>query len=301
MVRGWLKASTAFTGVAVAWLVGACSLAFDLNREQCTTTADCTAAGFDGATCSDGVCVVGAGGGGTGGAGGSVPADPKWDCIQAFTPPTIGSMITYRYRFEMATGAPGTPPANLVLKLCSNFDAACSSPIAGFPAPDSTGTVEFQAAPTFTGYIEATSPDIMDTVVFLQAPVIDPPAEKLIRVIGQSDFLALVNLAGETWDMTRGVAIVLTNNCEDQRSPGVRIESTDIDGQTVPFYFKGSLPKTDAIETDAQGAAGYLNLPPGVINVDSYRVSTDQFIGSTSFQSRAGSLTYASVGPTVKE
>ena len=296
---GWQRAAAIGLTSSFAWVSGACSLAFELDREQCETSADCEAAGFADATCVDKVCAPSAVEGG-GGSGGGEPVDPRWSCLAAFEPPLVEGPIRYSYRFELATAPPGTPPADLTVKLCTAIDVACANPVAGFPAPDADGSVSFEVDANFKGFIEASSPAILPTIAFLETPVILPPTQKIIRVIGQTDFMNLVSIAGETWDPTRGTAVVLTNDCADERSAGVSIEQTNtVDPGTVPFYFKGSLPVTTATETDAQGAAGFLNLPVGVVNVETRRASTGERIGSTSFQSRAGTISYAPLGPTL--
>jgi hypothetical protein len=120
-------------------------------------------------------------------------------------------------------------------------------------------------------------------------------------MIGLEAFEGLVAAADQTWDQTRGAAVVITNNCLDERAAGVRIESASGDAETVTFHFKGALPDPSSTQTDEQGAAGFLNMPAGVAGVDIFRASTDEFIGSGSFQSRAGTLSYLPIAPTAAE
>ncbi len=297
----WLSALAATAGAAVLFVAGGgCSIAFDLDREQCTEASDCS--GFANATCQDNVCVAldVSGGGGAGGSGGGA-VDPQWACLPGFEAPVPpGDTIQHNYRVEMATGAPGTVPMGLAIEVCNTLDLMCTSPV-DTPAPDANGAVLLDLDVAFDGYLRVTSDESMPTIVVLQRPVKFPQEQKVIRVIGQTNFEGLVSAADVTWDMTRGVAVVLTNNCLDMRAAGVRVESSDSDAETVTFHFKGALPDPESTQTDEQGAAGFLNMPVGIAGVDIFRVSTGEYIGSASFRSQPGVISYVPIGPTAAE
>lgn len=297
MAHGLLR-SVGVLGVWVA-VASSCSLAFDLGREQCTSAADCTALGSEGATCVDNVCVpaAGTGGGATGGGGAGGGVDPAWACLGSFETPTA-AMIAHTFRFEYATAA-GVPPPDLAIELCSSLDVACANPVPGIPQPDAMGSVTLELAPTFTGFLKINSSDtLMPSVAYLQSPVVLPPNENVIRLIRPSEFAALVAASKQTYDDTRGVAVILTDNCLDQRSAGVVITTSDTDPDTVGFYFRGNLPDVEATSTDEQGAAGFLNLPLGIVTVDGFVGVDGPFIGEASFEARAGTISYVTVGPT---
>ncbi|MFO0549292.1 MAG: hypothetical protein U0271_12945 [Polyangiaceae bacterium] len=207
-------------------------------------------------------------------------------------------MLTHTYRFEYATQA-NVVPTNLATKLCSALDVNCLSPDPNAPQPDSEGRVSFTVADNFTGFLEVSSDDTLPSLVFFQPPVIIPGSEKVIRLIREDEFLGLNAAAGQTWDQSRGVAVILTANCNDERSAGIRVESDDIDADTVPYYFTGALPNPDAKKTDSQGVAGFLNMPIGVINVRSYVFENDVYIGTNTLRSRAGYLSYLPIGPSL--
>ena len=303
-----------FSGAAAVLVCAgnsACSLFFDLGRVQCDTAADCSQAGFSDASCADHVCVPlssdPAGGGGDGGTGGTqatggqggTPVEPGWECLGSFVTPVPegDDPVAHNIRFEYATQA-GVPPVGLSIKLCESLDVQCQMPISGIPQPDTNGAVIIEQPPSFRGFVEATADDTMPSVVYLQPPVVLPPKENVIRIIRPTEFSAIVSAAGQTYDPTRGVGVVLTDNCNDDRSAGVALETLDGDDETVAFYFRGTLPDPEATSTDKQGAGGYLNMPIQFITVRAKLFSTDQFIGETSFSSRAGTLTYVPLGPT---
>lgn len=304
MARPSLLASAALGGVALATILfGGCSIAFDLDREQCETNDDCAALGFAGATCgADKVCVTasdgggGQGGEGQGGSGGS-PLPENFACLDGYTAPDPGATVHHDYRFEIATADPGTPPVNAMMKVCRSLDASCSDPELTMGL-DAAGVAEFDLASDFQGFIELTADNTMPTLVFFQQPVIIPPGQKVIRVIDETSFTNLSNLAGVTVDPTRGTAILLAHDCADERSPGVRFTSSEIDEDTTPYHFKGSLPDPDATETDEQGAGGFANIVPGNITVQATIADGGRFIGESTFSVRAGHLSYVPMGPT---
>jgi len=299
MARGLLRVVTLFGCVSgTALSLASCSLAFDLGRNQCESASDCAALGAEGAQCVEHVCVGDGTGGGGGGGGGVV--DPKWGCLDGFKAPVIpsGDDVLYPLRFEYAI-QPGVVPPNLSIKLCSSLDTECMTPVSGIPQPDADGKVTLSLDPAFDGYIVIASDDTMPSIAILHQPVIIPMGEILIRLITPSQFQGLVSAAQQTYDDTRGIAVVLTSDCEDIRTEGVAVNTEDTDAQSVSFYFRGNYPDIEATSTDKEGAAGYLNLPIGIITVDAFIASTTTFIGEASFQSRPGTITYLPIGPTV--
>lgn len=293
-------------GCACAATSSACSLALGLGEEQCQTSADCTKRGFSGGQCVDHVCLsgsttssTGSGPGGGGGAGGS---DPQWACLPGFTTPTTTNMIPVEFQIVMATG--GTLPSDLEVKLCSSFDATCSSPIDPNVTLDAAGKHTFMVAPTFgNGYLEIKSPSMgtYPTLAFFGTNVTIPPATKIIRLTTPTEFNGLIGLTKVTVDPTHGVAIILTTNCDDQRAAGIGVSTiTGGDAKTIPFYFNGGLPDPKATQTDAEGAAGFVNLVPGIARVQTTRLSTGEYIGDVTFQVRASTISYVPLGPTTK-
>jgi hypothetical protein len=308
-----------------------CSLLVDADRPQCTTDAECAARGFGDAICIEALCqsapsslpeapgvpreeprdivviardagddeppvpdpidagvpVLDAGG------------DPEWACLENFAPPSVadGSLVSYRLRFERG-GQPNVPPEGLTLRLCRNDDATCAAPIVDIPEPDATGLLTLELDPTFRGYLEVEAPDHMPSLASLPPLVISPSEPQIIRLIERLDFIGLIATTDLPYDSDRGFAIVLTNSCLDQRAAGVVLSSLDIDEQTAAYYYRDGEPDRDALQTDAQGAAGWSQLPVGTIVAEARRADTLEFVGVAEFPSRAGFVTYVPIGPT---
>ncbi len=306
MVGRPLTSSGAIVGFALLGVVGSsCSLAFDLGREQCESSADCAEVGFA-ATCQNKVCVaVGDGGGGQGqggqgGQGGHGGEDPLWGCLGDFQPPAPepGGKVAYHYRIELAVNA-GQPPPGLTVKLCGLLDFNCDSPLP-LDDPDAEGNVLFELDADVEAYLDIAATDLKPTRAYLPSPpVVMPPKEKVIRVVRDMEFANIVATSGKSYDPTRGTVILLTVDCNDDRAAGVRLETDDKDVDSIPYYFKGQLPNFTATETDLQGAGGWVNLPVGLVNARAFHAATGKAIGSASFESRANALAYVPIGPTV--
>lgn len=280
-----------------------CSLAFDLDREQCEQAADCSDVGFA-ATCENKVCVAiseggGGGGTGTGGAGGSPPVDPLWGCLGTFQSPVTSpdQMIPYHYRVEGVLD-PGVPPVGLTVKLCALLDFGCASPLPLDP-PDADGNVFFTLRADFEAFLEIEGTDLMPTRAHLPVPpVVIPPKEKIIRAVTNPEFQQLVDASGQNYDPMRGIAVMLTVDCNDDRAAGVQLTTEDADATTVDYYFKNQIPIFNATQTDDQGAGGWVNLPTGLVSGRATLASSLRSIGSASFNSRPGTISYVPIGPT---
>lgn len=306
-------------GAAVAGglLASSCSVAFDLGRQQCDGAEDCEGSGIPGAVCEENVCVApegpGQGGGpatssttttvGTGGAGGGTGGsgsggeDPRWGCLGSFEAPVPEDTVVYPFRIELATSA-GNPPPGLSIRLCPILDVDCQSPVEGIDQPDENGDVSLELAPSFKGFIEVTATDLMPTLVFLPRLVVLPPKRQIIRVVREVEFAAIVSSSGQEFDPTRGVAILLTEDCQQERAGGVKLTTASADEATIPFYFKGLLPDFDATQSDEEGAGGWVNLPVGFLSAEARLAATDEFIGVATFDSRPNTLSYVPIGPT---
>lgn len=300
--RAFAVAFSATLGLsACALWLSACTLGLDLGREQCEAARDCAELGYAGATCVEGVCelVTDTSSSSIASSSSTGDPDPVWGCLGSFVQPApaAGEKLTHIYRFELAIGAPGTPPKDLAVKLCNKLDLECATPIMN-PVPDARGAITLDLDPAFDGFIEATSSETLPALVAMQKPVVIPQTEKVVRMASAAVRDALVAGTGEMLDETKGVALVLTGDCSDLRTAGVSVTSADLDETSVTFYFRGALPEPGATETDPQGAAGFINIPLGFVEVVATRASTGQVIGQGSFRSKAGVISYLPLGPT---
>jgi hypothetical protein len=211
---------------------------------------------------------------------------------------STSEMITYHYRIELAVN-PGQPPPGMMVELCGLLDFTCANPFTIDEVDTDNGNVTFTLTADTEAFLKIDGTDLKPSRAYLPTPpVVLPPKEKVIRVVREEEFANIVLTSGKTYDPTRGTVIMLTVDCNDDRAAGVQLASDEVDADTIPYYFKGQLPNFTVLETDLQGAGGWVNLPVGLINARATRSGSGEAIGSASFSSRAGELAYVPIGPT---
>lgn len=291
------RCCVAVLAVAAVALAG-CSLVFDTEQVQCETADDCAARGLAGA-CVDHVCVEAQGTGGQGGGGG---ADVRWGCLgQVDWPePQLGTMVTLRTQFEMASA--GAPiPDDIVVHFCSALDIDCTAPIAGpIPMP-SDGLLTVQVESGTRGYYQLGGPSIMPTLLYLSRPAQAEPTpieDDRVTLVTPAFYQSLIGAVGFPDDPTRGTLLTITIDCEGRPAAGVGISSPEVDTSSTPFYFVNQIPSPNTTQTDVSGYAGIIYMPPGTGTVEAHLVADDRWIGVSSFQIRPGTLTNVAIEPT---
>jgi hypothetical protein len=320
------KSALFYLGACFALWASSCSLAFNLDENQCEKDDDCKARGFMNGVCQSNVCVVGgdttsSGVTTTTGTGGNLPAG--WECLGHFKYPDTTGM-TVQQDFQFLDALTQQPTMAVKAKLCGPLDGNCTTPTMSNLKPDSMGnlTIDIPQMPGFyldlvddsmgTGGAGGTGPLYRNSLAYLGSPIVVPPGLKTIRLITNAGLQQLAAILSANEDPTHGVAVVLTPNCNDVRSAGVIVTTTDVDAETQIYYFKNSLPNKTATETDGEGAVGIFNLPAGTAGAPrsstfTTRLATPecisnptscQQIGTATVFIRPGTLTYVHVGPS---
>jgi hypothetical protein len=279
---------------AFAVCAAGCSVVLDPGEAQCETAADCVQRGpaFAGAVCEDQVCQKP-----------PAPADPTWGCLGHVVAPTPDptKMVTLTESLVLAIGK--TPVTNVTVDVCDKLDVNCAAMTPGFPkglTPDMNGNVTFTVAQGFDGFVRIMGPTIMDSRVYVGRPVITPPDVKAIELLQPTDYAAIAAAAKQTVDMTRGTGIFLAFDCQGLSGDGVSFQSTSTDSETAQFYLINQFPETPpaAKATDADGFGGFFNLLPGPAVAKSFRAAGDVYIGESSFNVLAYTISYVLVAPT---
>lgn len=97
----------------------------------------------------------------------------------------------------------------------------------------------------------------------------------------------------------RGSAIVLVVDCKGDGGGGVRFETPTADDETIEFYLINQAPNPapTATATDKDGFGGFFNLPAKSSVVRAYRAEDEVFVGESSFQILANTISYVLVTP----
>lgn len=289
----------------------ACSLVLDVEGEQCTSDADCVGLFGRGYECTpQRVCVEPRANnddaGMQGDGGNELP--PEWACIE--DEPT--DVITMQGRvLEVSLAVTDfftlTQPPDLMGRACTDRDINCSTPLIDWLMPDRrTGTLLFDEIPhNWIGYFEITAPGYLTTLVFTNRPYVEDATPEGPTVLTRDALEMIAEGGGETVDETRGVVLLVVYDCEGNPGEGVRLvqEMRKDEESEMPFYFEGSYPDRDRVETISStritlsgnpiAVGGFNQVREGYQTFYGELVSTGQSIGRVSVQVRPLTMSIA--------
>jgi hypothetical protein len=280
--------------VPLLWGTQACTVILSPGEAQCETDADCAARGFDGAACVDAVCV---GGDGVGG------ADTVWGCLGNVVEPVADTSKSVELSVRLAFASDSSPLTSGTVDFCDKLDINCTGDSANFPkglSPNADGVVTVSVKQGFDGFVRITDPEIVDSRVYVGRPIVEVPKVKEIQLLRPNEYAALAGIAQGMVDETRGTAILLAIDCKGDSASGVRFESPNADDDSIAFYLINQAPTIPptATETDVDGFGGFFNLPVSAAVARSFRAVDDAFVGESSFQVVANTISYVQIAPT---
>ncbi len=273
-------------------LCAGCNAIVSPSEEQCAADADCTARGFENAVCSESVCVE------------AEEIDPVWACLGSVTEPEPDPTKTVSFPIGLVYAIGGAPiSSDAVIDVCDKLDVNCTGDDPKYPKginPGADGVVQVEVPEGFDGFVRITDPGIVDSRVYVGRPLIEPPTVEQIQLLKPMEYTGLASLAMSEADPTRGSMIALAIDCNREAVSGVSFDVPSADDVAVPFYLINQAPvlPPNAIATDKDGFGGYFNLLPGGPVVKAFRAADDAYIGESSFQILANTISYVLVGPT---
>lgn len=272
-------------------LAQACTAVVNGGEEQCASDQDCADRGFAGAICVEQTCQP-------------LAIDPVWGCLGNVTEPEPDPTRTVEFSILLtfAVGG-GTASQDTVVDACDKLDIACTGNNPDLPTgirPDAEGMITMAVPEGFDGFVQIIGPEIVDSRVYVGRPLVGPPPVDAIELFRPGDIELLATLTGEEPDPTRGSAVVLAIDCSGEGAGGVRFETPNADDSTIAFYLINQAPALPpaATATDLDGFGGFFNLPAGAAVVRAIRDEDDVFIGESSFQVLADTISYVLVAPT---
>ena len=176
----------------------------DPGESQCETTPDCATRGFTDAVCTNHVCekIV-------------VPPDPVWGCLGSVVQPVPDTSKKVELSVRLTFAADKSPVAGAMIDVCDKLDLDCTGKNPDSPkglTSAANGLVTFKVVQGFDGFIRVSSPEIVDSRIFVGRPIITPPLVKEVRLLSSNDYQTLVSYAKETYDPTRGTSILLATD-----------------------------------------------------------------------------------------
>ncbi len=277
---------------SLALFAQGCNLVVAGDDAQCSVDDDCTARGFQDAACVEQVCVS------------TVSSDPVWGCLDNLDVETPDPSKTISFDIDLVYAVGGAAVSmSTVVDVCDKLDLNCEANTPGLPRglnPDGNGNVDITVPEGFDGFVQVTGPNLVDSRVYVGRPLFEPPSVEAVQLLSPSDFDLLATLAGDPPDPMRGTSIVLAIDCSGDGAGGIRFESNNADADTTAFYLVNQQPVTPptTTSTDGDGFGGFFNMPVGPAVVRGIREDDDRYIGESSFQILAETISYVLVSPT---
>lgn len=275
-----------------------CTVVLSPGEKQCETADDCTARGFTGAVCNAGVCEE------------APVVDPTWGCLGNVVETTPDKTKTVDLAIGLVFAGSKAPVTEVTVDVCDKLDVQCMGMATGFPKgikPDAKGIVSFSVLQGFDGFVRITADDpmnkqVVDSRVYVGRPLITAPEIKEVWLLPPSDYQLLAAAAKLTVDPTRGTAILLAHDCQGNGGSDVVFKSSSADAESTQFYLVNQFPATPpaASATDVDGYGGFFNMPTGPALAQTYLAKDDTFIGESSFQILADTISYVLIAPTPK-
>ena len=223
-----------------------------------------------------------------------------WSCVseEAGNPVMDPDGVPLDYHIEARDYLTGLVPTSLRVRACFRPDLPCRVPATDWLAPDATGLVTLPLYEGFSGYLEITGDDEVPTLLVFPAALTPELVRSLeavpLSLLPPAALLAFGEAAKLALDPGAGVVSINSFDCVGPAAPGVRLE---LSASAVPFSFVDGLPIAFEDTTTDDGAAGFANVPPGLVVVKGFRDGTQDLIGLEAVQVRAGWVTVTALMP----
>jgi len=268
--------------------IASCSVLLDPTGEQCLVDGDCAARGgvFASSRCQDHVCTS------------------RWACVgKVAVPVPLSRTVKVQMPVvDVQTRQPVT--SGILARACSRLDPTCLAPLTVDQKPDPTGTFTFDLEVGQAVLIEIRPEDpargtIVPGVVFLTPPDAEVTSYGGVQLISPAILSVLTLTTSQALpEEGTGLVVVLAEACFGATAEGISFALSAPGTSTRGFFFRGGAPSQDAVETDASGIAGFVNVPPGMQLLTAIRHGDDTTLGLLNLTVRAGTISYAAFPPT---
>lgn len=229
------------------------------------------------------------------------PGPGDWSCLGSvvFPAPTES---TADYATTITDFATGVPLEGVSFRACERSDEGCAAPLDAVTT-DAAGQAAIilpLGASGFDGYFDLRAAGYIPQLRWPFPPVTevtatgDHPAV-MVSLEGISSFAESV---GVTLDAGRGQLFVTVLDCAGTEAEDIRGEVDTADGSSTLYFLIGEVPDTTVAATDASGALGWFNLPPGAMTLTLRSGDAGVEVARASLLIRAGALTTVELPPT---
>jgi len=224
-----------------------------------------------------------------------------WSCLARndelrATPVFSGAAPRVVYSIQVIDLSSGDIYPDARVRACGLTDVNCEAPVSDTLPVDSQGWVDIPLFRDFVGYLEITSPQIVPSMFYLTQPVLpQAPTEFPLTMVSLASIGPLTQLVGVDLEPGTGIFATRSFDCEGNTASGVTLVS-EADG--VPWYFVDGLPSSMASATTADGIAGLVNVPPGLVLFETLAPDGSSVAGRQSLVVRPNWLSTAFMRPS---
>jgi hypothetical protein len=217
------------------------------------------------------------------------PAGRDWSCAsdRAVEANIAGSQAPLTYSFTLVDFTTRQPLDGVRIRTCIRADVSCGNPLG--ETGSSSGAAQVSVYEGFNGYLELTLPGMLPSLLFFAAPWSVELLAELegvpVGLLPEVSLQALGGVANVQLDPLAGVVAVTTLDCLTAYAGGVRLE---LDRGAIPYAFVDDLPVVNRDSTSAQGVAGFVNVPPGIVVVSGFRADVSEPVSVESMLVRTG-------------
>jgi hypothetical protein len=206
--------------------------------------------------------------------GGTAPL-ANWSCMTEARAPRAGvAADTARpltYSMQVVDLVSEQPVVGVQARACFRADVQCANPVTATFSGSSDGLIAVTVYQGFDGYLEITGPGVIPTLLFFpdawSAELITALEQLPMTLLPASALVGLAQSARVQLDPDSGILAMSTYDCDGPGAAGVRFE---IDTPGVPYVFVDRLPVAYREVTSADGNAGFVNVPPGIVAVSAF-------------------------------
>lgn len=247
---------------------------------QCETDDECTTRGpeYVGGRCNNKQC----------------QPNPLWRCEP---PPPASDSDQRELILRVIDALQQSPLNNVPILACNKLDLMCMTPMAK-ASTGMDGKAHLMVPATFAGYMQSTErTDYVSALYFMPALLPENGELSNFPLIPSTAFTGLGLALGAQIDRERGHAMLIVEDCKGAALAGITFTSPQADMKTTPFYVRDQIPTTSAKDTPPEGDGGYVNLPPGVVEITASDVKTGLVINTVTVLIRPGMVTTAYIRP----
>lgn len=223
-----------------------------------------------------------------------------WSCLAESgelraTPVFSGDAPRVVFSIQVIDLSSGQIYPDATVRACGLTDVNCEAPVSDTLPVDSQGWVDIPLFRDFVGYLEITSPQIVPAMFYLTEPVLPQMATEFpLTMVSLGSIGPLTQLVGVQLEPGTGIFATRSFDCAGNTASGVTLLS---EAEGVPWYFVDGLPSRMASATSADGIAGFVNVPPGLVLFETFAPNGASVGGRQSLVVRPNWLSTAFIRP----